>query len=267
MEPAARAALYQPLDTAKVEIRLLRILHSSYTFNGTSLYCEMITVSLDGILPDYIALSYEWGPPDLSEKNSVVVNSHKAITTINLWLALNHLPKDRYYWIDFISINQEDLDERAKQVRMMTRIYHTASNVEVWLGPEDALVSKGLELLNEHEKLPSDEDGLRDITSLWVPSRRDHWKGYCRLMQNSYWTRMWVVQEIIVAKSQWEVALRCGFRTAKFWNLYSLLKCVERAYHKSRRSSYTKEDEPEAGDVSIVQHLILCLFPQEASVS
>ena len=99
MEPSARVALYQTLNTSKPETSLLRILESTDT--GTVLHYYLTTLSLDGSLPEYHALSYEWGPPDLSEVNSVLVDSLKAITTLNLWLALIHLPENLYYWIDF----------------------------------------------------------------------------------------------------------------------------------------------------------------------
>lgn len=40
-------------------------------------------------------------------------------------------------WIDAICINQEDIEERNEQVHYMHKIYHTAAEVLIWLGPED----------------------------------------------------------------------------------------------------------------------------------
>lgn len=223
MEPSARAALYQTLDTSKSETRLLRILHS--TDSGTVLHCELVTVPLDGLLPEYHALSYEWGPPDLSEVNSVLVNSHKAITTLNLWLALNHLAKNRYYWIDFICINQGDLVERASQVALMTRIFNTAAIVEVWLGPENHLNSKALELLVEYEntdlKPPNER---RDTSTLWNIAKLDHWEGVLHILDNTYWSRMWIIQEMVVSKSPGGPLLRCGNQCGEFINFYMMLR-------------------------------------------
>ena len=223
MEPSALATLYQPLDSAKAEIRLLRILHSSN--DGTTLHCEMVQVSIGDSLPEYHSLSYEWGPPDLSDASSVFVNSHRVITTTNLWLALNQLSKSTYYWIDFICINQNDLEERARQVGSMTKIYQTASAVEIWLGPGDDRVSKGIEVLNKFEELgpqPSGRERIPDLSD-------DHWMGFCRLLESSYWTRMWIVQEIVVARSTKDVLLRCGSELARFQGIYPVTKAVSRA--------------------------------------
>lgn len=231
MEPSARAALYQTLDRSRFEIRLLRI-HES-TDNGTVLHCDLTTISLDESKLDYHALSYEWGPPDLSEVNSVLVNSHKAITTLNLWLALNHLPKDQYYWIDFLCINQGDLDERASQVAMMTQIYNKAAIVEVWLGPEDHLSRKGLEMLGEYEKLEVLPDGRRDAISLWNLDRGDLWEGVCHILGNPYWTRTWIIQEIIVAKSDGGALLRIGNTCKTVLGLYMMVEDAHFAHLKS----------------------------------
>lgn len=39
-------------------------------------------------------------------------------------------------WVDAICINQDDLSERANQVKLMHKIYRTASTVKIWLGKE-----------------------------------------------------------------------------------------------------------------------------------
>jgi hypothetical protein len=43
----------------------------------------------------------------------------------------------RTLWIDAVSTNQEDLQERGHQVQIMGDIYATAQGVIVWLGPVD----------------------------------------------------------------------------------------------------------------------------------
>ena len=40
------------------------------------------------------------------------------------------------FWIDQLCINQEDLEERARQVGLMQEIYALAKVVYVWLGSE-----------------------------------------------------------------------------------------------------------------------------------
>jgi hypothetical protein len=54
-----------------------------------------------------------------------------------------------WLWIDAICINQEDEEEKAIQIRMMSAIYAEASMVIVWLGVLDAARLKALELIDQ----------------------------------------------------------------------------------------------------------------------
>lgn len=47
---------------------------------------------------------------------------------------LNGPDSSRLLWIDALCINQDDLDERARQVKLMGDIYFRATRVTVWLG-------------------------------------------------------------------------------------------------------------------------------------
>jgi hypothetical protein len=58
----------------------------------------------------------------------------------NLEAALRHLrltQEARYLWVDAICINQDDMDERSRQVSIMSEIYSKASQVVVWLGERE----------------------------------------------------------------------------------------------------------------------------------
>jgi hypothetical protein len=50
---------------------------------------------------------------------------------------LRHNSEPRVLWIDALSINQEDVEERSSQVARMADIYRLADRVVVWLGPEN----------------------------------------------------------------------------------------------------------------------------------
>lgn len=82
----------------------------------------------------YEALSYVWG----SEKKPRCVFTNEGDVYIgeNLHAALLRLRDrslDRIIWADAICINQDDLEERVRQVKMMAKIYAGASRVVVWL--------------------------------------------------------------------------------------------------------------------------------------
>jgi hypothetical protein len=95
--------------------------------------------------PKYSALSYCWGNP--SRPHTLVVNGRSFPITNSVYEALQHLrltQEELVIWIDQLSINQDDLEEKGAQVRQMYRTYQDAALTWVWLGPmipgyEDAM--------------------------------------------------------------------------------------------------------------------------------
>ncbi|PTB38098.1 hypothetical protein M441DRAFT_82310 [Trichoderma asperellum CBS 433.97] len=89
----------------------------------------------------YEALSYIWGSEEKPRR--VSTNEGDIYVTENLHAALLHLRDhslDRIIWADAICINQDDIEERNRQVQIMAKIYARASRVIVWL--EDAIDSR-----------------------------------------------------------------------------------------------------------------------------
>jgi hypothetical protein len=75
-----------------------------------------------------------------------MIDSKRLKITKNLHSALLHLRdtnKCVTTWIDQICINQDDVEERNRQVRLMGRIYREARNFIAWLdhgpGSEDTV--------------------------------------------------------------------------------------------------------------------------------
>ncbi|KAK3367648.1 hypothetical protein B0H63DRAFT_515459 [Podospora didyma] len=58
------------------------------------------------------------------------------------------IPQSKFVWIDAICINQDDLDERPAQVKLMGAQYSQAERVVAWLGPADATCPEAFSLLN-----------------------------------------------------------------------------------------------------------------------
>ena len=66
----------------------------------------------------------------------------------NLWWALKHLrlkDRERFLWIDALSIDQNNVDERNHQVNQMDLIYAKAARVLIWLGREADRSRKAVE--------------------------------------------------------------------------------------------------------------------------
>ncbi|KAF4627338.1 hypothetical protein G7Y89_g10818 [Cudoniella acicularis] len=183
----------------------------------------------------YQALSYEWGDPDvLRPLVGVLLNGHEVPATPNLRLALGHILNDPwYYWIDALCINQRDFDERAQQVRLMTRIYHDADDIDVWLGIEKGNSSLGIELINHFELAVEDVKGIENgsktqeaVSKLWIPAYELHWDGFCQILSRSYWRRLWVIQELVANPTRRRIWLLCGLRRARFYWVGYIVKGV-----------------------------------------
>ncbi|KAK0654861.1 heterokaryon incompatibility protein-domain-containing protein [Cercophora newfieldiana] len=140
--------LYHSLDTAKGEIRLIEL----QLGNGDDeeIRCNLKTTTIDDA-PSYEALSYTWGSAE--NKKPFIINGQQLLITSNLHEALlalrrpfcrrnsklrpNFVGPHRTLWIDAVCINQDDIEERNRQVRLMWSIYAKAAEVLVFLGGEE----------------------------------------------------------------------------------------------------------------------------------
>ncbi|KAI1101504.1 heterokaryon incompatibility protein-domain-containing protein, partial [Jackrogersella minutella] len=203
---------YQPLNPDSHEIRMLEIHPTWRTFSAIK--CSLITVNLDNLEDDsvpfgfYEALSYTWG--DTTRKVSIKVDGSQFEVTRDLASALRRLRAkqgSRYLWVDAICINQDDEHERNIQVALMGLIYRSAVQVLIWLGPE-ADGSKGaMNLVNGITSINTDANDV--VASLAKEAHHGKWQNVARLFDRPYWRRVWVRQEIALAK---DVRVLCGDR-------------------------------------------------------
>lgn len=155
--------------------------------------------------PSYEALSWCWGTEDRTEE--IECSDHlvefsrfgqKLKVTKDLYRALKTLsgrgPGHRTLWVDAICINQDDVKEVNSQVSLMHRIYQSAENVVVWLGePENTPVASDSSetwlrhLVDEHQ-----------LASKATPPSLD--TQILQSLSSPWFRRVWVVQEIILAK-------------------------------------------------------------------
>lgn len=142
---------YKPLSPGGKQIRLV-VVHPRVPSRPEEIRVTIFETPLEAesrLWSTFMALSYVWG--DANNRRDLIVvdlkdemgadhlTSPKRLSvTANLMEALTHLPwpdKHSILWIDAICINQEDMDERAQQVKLMAEIYTSASHVLAWLGP------------------------------------------------------------------------------------------------------------------------------------
>lgn len=254
---------YQPLPTA-TSIRLIEVRPKSSSILGSkTVRLSLITVPLRKA-PIFDALSYTWGNPmsKFSRKNDEAYESKKEFVEIdgrrlevglNLVDALHMLQtvnlkaakqsQAKYIWIDAICINQEDNDEKAAQVSIMGDIYKEATNVIVWIGAQDEFTDDAMTTIRRIAKIdpqryaevqPSDffqQQVVLFRLGVWRSLSYTHWLGLTVFLNRPWFSRIWIVQEVILSRNaivvcgsevfQWDLLARTlSFLAATTWHTY-----------------------------------------------
>ncbi|KAH7411728.1 heterokaryon incompatibility protein-domain-containing protein [Phaeosphaeria sp. MPI-PUGE-AT-0046c] len=156
---------YHALDSSKSQIRLLQIQRRSGNVG-----IELCTFDFANA-PEYVALSYTWGEAEPTHQ----LRLGKAYIVIrdNLNRFLQRYSGNEFFWIDQICIDQSKISERNSQVRLMSEIHRRCEFVLVWL---DSIIYHS-----------NAEQMLRNKLHV------------TQLLQNRYFNRLWVVQEVLLA--------------------------------------------------------------------
>ncbi|KAK5659782.1 hypothetical protein OQA88_993 [Cercophora sp. LCS_1] len=171
--------LHQPLARESREFRLI-------TFESLEAEAELnlrLHIFSLPAAPPYRAVSYVWGSP--ADSKPIVVNNATVLSGVNLhdalWEIRSHLRKKHdeqtaasaYIWVDALCINQKDTLEKNHQVAMMNDIYSGAQEISLaWV-------------VDYTDRNP------------FEPSRIEC---LAKLVHNEYWTRIWILQEVVLAR-------------------------------------------------------------------
>ena len=179
--------------------------------------------------PEYTAVSYTWG--DATSNKFIALQDGTtqyvlAITTSAMECLVALRNRRRYIWIDSVCINQWDMDEKMKQVEIMRDIYGTAAEVVAVLGSSVMATigpcNTACEILrhsvehhysvaeslmrscmlkggntNDNEVGEEGEFYTTMVTDMHSPLRTRA----LLYLRHPYWIRVWIIQEITVAKS------------------------------------------------------------------
>ncbi|TGJ76814.1 hypothetical protein E0Z10_g10824 [Xylaria hypoxylon] len=184
------------------EFRLIRLASSALS----SVECEVFNAPLSRP-PSYVAISYAWG--DVDDTVWIQLNGCPFKITSSLHDALRTLlnrPGGAVLWADAICINQRDKTEQSQQVKLMPKIYSGAQEVAIWLGTESDDSEQALNLLKTIKIVDATGSALiEDVigSKKWQP----HFTALVTLFERDYWSRLWVVQEVLNAK---RVEVYCG---------------------------------------------------------
>lgn len=217
--------MYQYVPLRGLEFRLVRIFRKTLE----TVRCEIIHESL-AEPPEYTAISYAWGDPDekrdieiehdvLDEEQEMVRKAISVRVTINLYGALEALRKenrDVLVWIDGLSIDQENNQERARQVRLMSRIYGKAATVAIWLGPEANKSNTALRILKEIAETEKASGDVAGVVASYAGN--PEFGSLVSLFERDYWKRLWVVQEVFIP-DPYIIHVYCG-QYSNTWRTY-----------------------------------------------
>jgi hypothetical protein len=182
--------------------------------------------------PPYIALSYMWGDTSAGNMKCVCVNGEDVRITENLWSFLPNLfTDDRYletwFWADQICMNQQDGRERDHQVTLMGNIFSKADVVFAWLGRKSQY-HHGIDV-GTFEQMPCRKgrwafDQWHD-THIWTA---------LDLLRQEYWSRLWIVQELILARdvqiwyAHLQFSAKMVYQIAEKWSRHRVVAEVQR---------------------------------------
>ncbi|KAK5996331.1 Heterokaryon incompatibility protein 6 [Cladobotryum mycophilum] len=215
---AIRIAKYQhkPLEN-KQSIRLLR-LRAQPCNPSSPVQCDMIHSTLK-YPPPYIAVSHRWGKPEENHDIILIEGSPFLISpSLHAFLrAKRSSIRHVIVWIDSICINQADTDEKSIQVGMMRRIYEEALFTIGWLG-EDPDAEKAFRLV---ERVITTRT-TSAFTELWNEEDAG-WDELKQLLSNDWFERVWIIQEVAVAKKSF---LRYGSQEIEWGDFAKALSII-----------------------------------------
>jgi hypothetical protein len=221
------------LKTGNSPIRLLTILPGEST---EDVQCKLYVAYL-ALEPEYEAVSYTWGPPPLV--HSVYINNADTGFMIranlrDVFIQLRRIDQPRTVWIDAICINQNDLEERSQQVRIMRDIFFSATRVVVCLGRASKEILKAVDNADEMN-IATTIRALPEYVEVALQ----------QMSHMTYWSRVWIVQEIVLARDviilidksvlQWQ-HFQCAIETyMKAHEMRMTIECVPRSMHRLAR--------------------------------
>jgi hypothetical protein len=191
---------YSPIN--QDHIRLIHLLPGSKV---DPLICKITTRRLrdveGGEEPEYQAISHVW---------DIYIGSHNHTALCRL-RAENDIT---VFWIDDLSVDLHNQEEKRIQLSMLAEIFYNAWHVCVWLG-EDADGSDTLQSF-----IPRLLD-LKQIDKLVeCDSKPEEWEAFAALMMRPWFSRRWIVRELVSAR---EATLYCGSEFAIAWQTSAML--------------------------------------------
>ncbi|KAL2065816.1 hypothetical protein VTL71DRAFT_3486 [Oculimacula yallundae] len=210
---------YLPLDYVANETRII-------TISSADNYDDPL-VGLMGYNPlhsyvSYTCVSYMWGPSSEPATELLELSGQRVIIRKNLdtFLRTVRTSGSGYmrFWIDAVCIDQQNIEERNRQLPRILEVYEDADIVACWAGSPDETSNLALGLVSDLQPthfsignhffetgwigVKDREDFPRRLAALW------------RFLLRPYFRRIWVAQELAAAKRPY---LTCGKEFVVEW--------------------------------------------------
>jgi hypothetical protein len=212
--------IYEPLHFRDGGIRLLSI------SAGVKPSCTIKHFLLPSA-PNYKAVSYRWGtgpiskeiqmngcPVKVSDNLFDFLSQRQSIVETSTLKERRHIPdlpstddvreaqwaRNPWLWIDQLCIDQSSVSEKNHQVALMGVIYSDALQVLVWLGKgtdgTEKAVRFAVDCANVRVSFRS-KYGRLNLQAYEKPQLR----AFQKIVSNQYWTRLWIIQEFVLART------------------------------------------------------------------
>ena len=237
--------IYKPLEGDQT-IRLMRLHAGPYHDDIT---IDLAEVELGSAQGTYDAVSYCWGNP--RNRQSITCNGFRLQITANAAACLRRLRKEDescLLWMDAICINQDDVQERGSQVKIMHLMYKYADRVHAWLGDEadDGAIAMDFaasldtsSLLKEwqlHARTYRETDVFQysrewicDVCLRDEARQKRIVRAVLFLATRPWMTRVWIQQEIAFAQRP---LIHCGSSTISWDHYICMMWICERPYNR-----------------------------------
>ncbi|KAK4115532.1 hypothetical protein N656DRAFT_795261 [Canariomyces notabilis] len=203
LEPNAPLYRYQKITSPRT-IRLLKIQPRLF-----GLSFSLVNYQLDTDNPaSYEAVSYRWGS---GERTRIVEIDGKVLpipaSAYDILWGRASVWRTRLMWIDAICINQDDKDDKNQQAGLMRDIYDRVTRTFIWLDKAtDAWAAACFAYIFLMDMMAENGNGRSDldvtVAQFGLKRIRDgnpKWAALKRMLENPYWSRVWIVQEIVVS--------------------------------------------------------------------
>lgn len=207
--------MYDPLERVEGQA-FIRLVKVEPELHGSGLV--QVQMKHSNVFADYSAVSYMWG--EQAERHRILINNRLATVGNNLYehlCSLRTFEEGQWYWVDALSIDQQNPIERSQQVKLMAEIFEGARDVLAFVPPDtehgiplsppfQTLAERSVTY--EHSKKiselktvsPSGESEVQSSEKEPVPAFEELRVAVEAICRSKYWHRTWIIQEIALAR-------------------------------------------------------------------